>query len=928
MSTLEKFYMYGFEEREIQSKDLMDENDVGISDNTRFILSQRYYLNRYDASIGGVRKESSYFELCRRVSRMVASGETIYTTDIERVRLIEANIFDDMWNRRFLFNSPALFNLGIDLVTNEDFSKIIYDEDTISYDDYKRLFDNKSSFQMCFACFVVPVDDDLSGIYDSVKNAAIISMKGGGVGTNFGRTREKGAPIRHGQGGVSSGPISWMKQWNTMATEVVQGGRRRAALMGMMDVNHPDIEEFISCKDDDQVLSYFNISVAITDEFMRAVENDDEFVLKSRVDSKYDKVVRARDLWHKICEHAHKRGDPGIHFVDASNQDSLLKKSKRWVIEATNPCGEMNLPFKVNDPNYKSYSIGNIGVEPKWYESASNTSDSENGNCCNLGSINLTKFVVLNDEITPATFDYNAFIKQIKRSCYYLDLVIDVSAYPLDGIEKNTKAIRPIGLGFMGIHDTGIMLNMPFDTKPDAEFSKLCNKIGAVLGMYSLEASIDMVNLIGKAPFPEVQCVKDLMAEYVEKVYAPEIAFCDILKSDTTNILPQSIRNTLIYAYESHHSIEMFSALLHGKLRNSRRLSEAPTGTISLICDVSSGVEPNFAYAWDRKVIIPDGNGGNKIETRHYVHNLVPEMYLEELEETGKINNPVFKSAMEIDPSDHLGIVAIFSKYFDCSLSKTINLPNSATVEDIEKIYNACYKQRIKGITIYRDGSRTGQPLTVKKGKNESADDQIKKDIVDDDMRRPLMGIGAFTQVKSPYGTLHVSAKFNEKDEMREVFITLNKSGQELKAVTEAIARLVSLILQECANYKSAYRRVIKTLKGIAGFEIFVYDGVVSGMEHVVKSIADVVSYILPDLEFIHLSNKYGGREEALPRMIAKVVSDHSIVEQAEAAMNEYIEKYNKNKGLVCPECGGTSFYKSDGCDKCLTCGASKCAVG
>ena len=192
---IDKFYDFGFKKYFNVSRIALDDNPKEISDNTKFILEQRYYLNRYDSKIEKVRKENCYFELCRRVARMIASAETLYTDDIERIRLIENNIFYDMWERRFLFNSPALFNLGIDLTTDVELSTIIYDKDLISYDDYTLLYNSKSPFQMCFACFVIPVDDDLSSIFDSVKNAAIISMKGGGVGTNFGRTREKVATL-------------------------------------------------------------------------------------------------------------------------------------------------------------------------------------------------------------------------------------------------------------------------------------------------------------------------------------------------------------------------------------------------------------------------------------------------------------------------------------------------------------------------------------------------------------------------------------------------------------------------------------------------------------------------------------------------------------------------------------------------------------
>ena len=188
--------------------------------------------------------------------------------------------------------------------------------------------------------------------------------------------------------------------------------------------------------------------------------------------------------------------------------------------------------------------------------------------------------------------------------------------------------------------------------------------------------------------------------------------------------------------------------------------------------------------------------------------------------------------------------------------------------------------------------------------------------------RKPKKGQGSFMQVKTPYGTIHISAKFNNRDEMCEVFITINKSGQELKAITEALSRLISIALQESVNYKETYRRLMKTMKGIAGFEAFVYDGEISGQEHVCKSIPDLMAYALPDLEFLYLVSKYGSKDEALKRINARV----DIFQ--EQGVEEYIEKFNKHKLYVCPECGSSSFYKSDGCDKCLSCGYSKCSIG
>ena len=1426
-----EFVNYGFEEQ--SAFNYSDYKDLApLSENANFILESRYLMNRYDTNEGRIVKENSFYELCKRCSRLIASGETLYTNNVEIIKMIEHNIFMDMIERRFMFNSPALFNLGVDMTIDPDLSLLIYDKDDLTFEEYKKLFDSRSKSQMCFACFVIPVDDSLDGIYSSVKNAALVSMRGGGVGTNFGRTREKGADIRGGSGGKATGPLGWASQWERMAEVVVQGGRRRAALMGMLDINHPDIEEFIACKDKDGEFSYFNISVCITDEFMEAVLNDKPFILRSRVDSSKDIEVNARELWDKICEHAWKRGDPGIHFIDKSNQDSLLKLNKNWSIEATNPCGEMNLPFKVDNKHYNKFTTSNIGVTPKEYP-IYESEFSEGGTSCNLGSINLIEFVKTNSDGTKY-FDFASFNKQIHRSIYYLDLVIDVSEYPLKGIEVNTKAIRPVGLGIMGIHDVGLLLNLEFKTKDDDIFGTLCEDIAKHLGAESLVASVDIVNKLGKESFNQIECVKDLFVEYMDndKDFTPMQLFTK-LSADTDGIfIPRTVRNSLlaISEYNSDLFDYVVKSLKEGKLRNSRRISVAPTGcqvkdtfintedglfklnelgdidshrkwsttiyksrvveqeniytditkfyingynntkkitlssglelectynhmyrvldehneyswksaeslkigdrivyktgsyhkdfsdafldhihfnyedildpdkklpydidydfmdgegispiensfdnyvnniikeekelpikirskelglilrffnilfkdegafttsnktfaqeiltflrfigedgfitevtkdstvkyrvarygdnrrdnalsnsdklyydvvksienstnytydievpenntyiansyishnTISLICDASSGIEPNFTYEWDRRINTIGEDGTTIPVVKHYVHRFIDDDKLEELHNSGSISDPVWKTALEIDPMDHLGIVRIFAKYVDTSISKcvakgtviqtnkgdisiedfsdnriedsfkdisndniyvkdmngewqkvlahycggrkktvklvfendfelecsenhklltdsgwkraadlsktdkvtkllnvdysipvqedgiydeaiylgikdksysendifdieventhsylisgivshnTINLPNSATVDDIKNIYLNCYKMGIKGITIYRDGSRSYQPLTAtnKKDDNKTTSENDKKEsscggkckhdlestlklatteqLIDifkkdvnlynkffssfiesgrsaeivsyeasEEEKNPNSGVGSFINVKSPYGTIYFSSKFDNRDKMREVFITLNKSGQELKAITEALSRLVSIILQESADYKVAYRRMCKTLKGIGSLYAFVYDGERTKKEYVVKSIPDLLSYVLPDLEYIYLLNKYGDPEVAVSAMKSYIPSeemnmtDDDSEEDGSATEEdhneEYIKKYNSNKGLVCPECGGSNFYMSDGCNICKSCGASKCGI-
>ena len=942
-----------------------------LSDNAKRILESRYLINRYDSTIKGVRKENSFEEKCRRVSRVLAATESIYSEDISWIQKLEANIYDDMLHRRFMFNSPALFNLGIDMTIVPLLARLIYDEPTIDIYDYREIYQDHTEFQMAFACFVIPVDDSIIGIYDSVKNAALISMKGGGVGTNFGRTRERGGSIRHGNGGVASGPISWMRQWNTMAEEVVQGGKRRAALMGMLDINHPDIEDFICAKDEDGVLSYFNLSVAITDEFMKAVLDEDpnkEFELVSRIDPKRNVKVNAKELWHKLCEHAWKRGDPGIHFTDTSNRDNILKLNKQWVIEATNPCGEMNLPLHVQDAKYKSYSISDNDIKLRAKEYPSSTTKpcdpSEDGSCCNLGSINLMAFYDRTTEELPyescmELFDWRGFKEQIRRSIYYLDLMIDTSEYPLEGIKNNAHLTRPVGLGIMGLADLGISMHMPFVTDDtDSPFAKLCTKIAETLGIESLIASVDIVNEYEKPAFPESECVKDLFQSINLNTREPRsVLAMRMLNTDAVaRDLPPSLFNTLLSMIDNEdYSDQLIDKIMYNlssnhNIRNSRRLSIAPTGTISMLCDASAGIEPNFSYMYDRKVTVNDGKGGTNIEILKYFHPLIPDKYKKELENTGHISDPVYLNAREISPENHIGVVSIFSRFVDASISKTINLPSETTVKEIEDIYIDCYKKHIKGITIYRDGSRSTQPIVDSKPKEDKsveekpAECKCEKKILTREKRCPDKGTGEFIKIATPYGKIYVMAKFNEKHEMCELFITLNKSGQEFKAITEAISRNVSILLQEAEDYEHAYKRIIKSLNGISGFEYFVYDGIRSHEEHIARSIPDLISYVMPDLEFMHLCNVYGSEEEANKHMIAPLnikrgMNQYDIIDVINPlqrdvkqttnnpADNSVIERYNKHKAFICSECGSTQFYYSEGCARCASCGASKCAI-
>ena len=364
-----------------------------------------------------------------------------------------------------------------------------------------------------------------------------------------------------------------------MGAVVVQGGKRRAALMGMLFDDHPDIFDFIDCKTEDGKLSYFNISVAVSDKLMQAAANDEEFELHSRVDGSLVRTLRARELMNHICESAWKRGDPGVFFIDRARQDNLLKLGSEWEIESTNPCGEQPLP------NFTS---------------------------CNLGSINVEMFAA-----SEKDFDWEGFRAQVFRSIYYLDLVIDACSYPLEVIGERTKLIRPVGLGIMGLADASIIQGIIYGSD---EFNAFCGKLGGVLARSALSATVQAVTDAHKPPFPE----HGLAAKLFEGMKIPNTLaeYGALIRSmREAKIIPATLVNTL-EGYDFDEGRFVLENIFAGNMRNSRRLSIAPTGSISMILDASSGIEPNFAWSWNRRIMKTDGSG---YEDRDFWHKLLTD---------------------------------------------------------------------------------------------------------------------------------------------------------------------------------------------------------------------------------------------------------------------------------------------------------------
>ena len=573
----------------------MGENTISLTPNARLVLGKRYL--KKDAAGNPIETPEDMF---RRIAKNVASADLIYDKRADIVS-IEEQFYDLLINLLFMPNSPTLMNAGRDL-------------------------------QQLFGCFVLPVEDSIENIFETVKQAAIIHKSGGGTGFSFSRIRPKNDSVST-SGGFASGPISFIKVFNEATEAINQGGFRRGANMAVLRVDHPDILGFIHSKQFEGILTNFNISIGITDAFMQAVEENQPFPLINPRTRAVVKTINAKQLFDQIIHSAWENGEPGVLFLDAinaANPTPLLGE-----IEGTNPCGEQPLlPFEA----------------------------------CVLGSINLSKMVKLTHG--EYEIDWNHLETVIQRAVHFLDNVIDVNKYPLPQIEHLTRGNRKIGLGVMGLADLLIKFDISYNSGEAILFT---DKLMCFLSQKANEASAKLATKRGV--FPNYQ--KSIYAQKNEPGY-----------------------------------------------RNATRTTIAPTGTISIIADCSSGIEPLFAIAYKRHVLVEEGLpeiNAFFVEVAKK-RGFYSEILIEKVSKEGSIQNlddipedvkKVFITARDVSPEQHVKIQATCQKYIDNGVSKTINFPKNATVDDVEKVFLLAYKSGCKGITVYRDKSRISQVLSI-----------------------------------------------------------------------------------------------------------------------------------------------------------------------------------------------------------------------
>src|SRR3989344_7538919 len=601
------------------------EPKLKLTKNALKVLESRYLL-RDDKG----RVVEKPMEMFKRVADFIIKAEDKYKIDPEKRKELEAAFLEIMVNLEFLPNSPTFSGAGTVL-------------------------------GQLSACFVLPVGDSMEEIFEAIKNTALIHKAGGGTGFSFSRLRPSKDPVKS-TSGLASGPVSFMTVFDAATEAIKQGGTRRGANMGILRIDHPDIMHFITCKEDNNKLNNFNISVAITEDFMEAVEAGADYELKSPRTGKAVGKLNAKEVFDKIVNMAWKNGDPGIIFIDRINRDNPTPHIGE--IESTNPCGEQPLLP---------------------YES------------CNLGSINLAKMVrkivrsqesgVRSKDSELYEMDWDKLEYVTKDAVHFLDNVIDMNRYPIPQIEKMTKGNRKIGLGVMGFADMLIRLGIPYDSE---EAIKTAEKVMGFIQEKGREASMELAEKRGAFP------------NFEGSIY--DNGGC--------------------------------------KVRNATVTTIAPTGTISIISNCSSGIEPMFALAFTRNVL----DGAELVEVNPLFEEIARKegFYSEELikqvAKTGGLHNidgipekikRVFVTAHDISPEWHLKMQAVFQKYTDNAVSKTVNFPNEATPEDVAKVYKLAYHLGCKGVTVYRDGSREVQFLNKgeKKGAGGKGQGAEKTDI-------------------------------------------------------------------------------------------------------------------------------------------------------------------------------------------------------
>ena len=800
---------------------------IELTENALTVLKRRYVRKGPDGQ-----PLETVEQVFQRVASHVAAVEEEWGGD---VLAAEAIFYDLVTSLRFMPNSPTFTGAGTPL-------------------------------GQLAACFVLSISDDMGreqdGIFQTLRDTALIQQTGGGTGFSFSRLRPKGAVVRS-SGGQATGPVGFMQVYDTASEIVSQGGARRGANMAVLRVDHPDIREFIACKGKEGAITNFNISVGVTDAFMQAVEEDGTIDLINPQDGEVWEAARAREIFDEVVAGAHRNGEPGMLFLDAANRDNPCPHLGEY--EASNPCGEQFLlPYE---------------------------------NCC-LGSVNLARHVSHGNNGYPAV-DWGKLRETVAHAVRFLDDVIDANAYvpAVPQLEEAAQRTRRIGLGIMGLGDLLYHLRVRYGS---AEGQELAAQVIEFVRYHAMRASVELARERG--PFLAIQ----------GSVYDP-----DNLRWTPPQPLVPYTRLEKWGRPELDWGEVVAGIRRHG-IRNAAQTTVAPTGTVATVAGCEAyGCEPIFALAYTRHV----NDNGNDLELQY-----VSPLFLQVLAEAGlddaareRVVQQVMANgscqgvegvppaardtcvvAGDITAEEHVRMQAALQAFVDSSISKTINFPATATPDDVARAFQLAWKLGCKGLTVYVTGSREKVVLeteeTRKQGDKgtEGQGGRVNRQLMDKVRPRPHRLEGQTYRLVTPLGTAYTTININGDDEPFEVFLNVGKAGSDTAAVAEAIGRLISLILR-IPSPLSATRRlkqVIRQLKGIGGGR----------------------------------SLGFGrGRVRSLPDGVAQVLAEHlGMIESAgEEEETEQLSLFPM--GDLCPECGQAALVNEEGCRRCYACGYSEC---
>jgi ribonucleoside-diphosphate reductase alpha chain len=751
---------------------------IELSDNSRQVLAKRYLRKGKDGKpIETV--EEMFWRVAYHVARVEESWDQDTTAQAKK-------FYQMMTDKRFFPNSPTFTGAG-------------------------------TSLGQLAACFVLPISDDMGrkddGIFTTLRNAALIQQTGGGNGFSFSRLRPSGACVKS-SAGQATGPIGFLRVYDQAFGEIAQGGTRRGANMGVLRVDHPDIESFITCKTDENAITNFNISVGITDEFMEAVRADQDWALRfpdEKSPAYYDfngdlddavgaglpirtyKIVKARELFDRIVTQAHHNGEPGVLFLDTANRDNPVPHLYR--LESTNPCGEQWLgPYE---------------------------------NCC-LGSINLAQHFG-----PDQTVDWETLQETVEMATTFLDDVIDANAYveAVPQIEKAAKKCRRIGLGIMGLSDLLYHVGIRYGSPEGQEFA---SQVMEFIRFHAMKTSIQLAQHRGS--FPAIN----------GSIYDPQgikwIPPQPILKYEHNYNRPKIDWDSIIEGIKTHG------------IRNAAQTTIAPTGTIATVTGCEGyGCEPVFALAYIRHV----NDNGNDLQLNYISPqfekalekaNIEPDTRQEIIEQvikTGTCQNiealpesirDVFVVSAEIPADEHVHMQAALQAFVDNSLSKTVNFPATASPEDVADAYMLAWELGCKGITVYVTGSRDFVVLETRDTALSKDESDLEYDYEQEssalsttdgqlqfwqEMKKPRPRFlkGYTYSIETPLGKTFVTVNENGGNQPFEVFVNTAKAGSETAAHSEAIGRLISYLLRISSPVEPRKRlkTIMDQLGGIGG---------------------------------------------------------------------------------------------------------------